>query len=103
MDAVYKKAETREEIKNWVESNGGQPAIIDDPEVVLDKVGLRINWKGVKDEAMMSSGRDVTRNISWEEFFEIMDKKELDFFYSDNEELNPTWRYKFANKYSVEE
>ena len=45
--------------------------MINDPEVVQDKIGLRINWKGRKDEGMLSEGRDVTGNITWDEFFSI--------------------------------
>lgn len=103
MDVVYKTAETNEEIKNWVEKNGGTPAVIDDPAISLDRTGLRINWKGNKDESMLSEERNVTKNISWERFFEIMENKELIFMYSDDDRVNQTWRYKFVNKYESEE
>jgi hypothetical protein len=103
MEVVYKLAESNEEIKNWVEANGGTPAIIDDPEVTEDQTGLRIDWRGNKDESMLSEGREVTRDITWEEFFREMDDRSLAFMYSDDEEVNPTWRYKFVNKYPEEE
>lgn len=103
MEVVYKLAGSNEEIKNWVVSHGGSPAMINDPEVVQDKIGLRINWKGQKDEAMLSKGREVTGNITWDEFFAIMAREGLAFMYSDTEDINPTWSYKFVNKYTTEE
>lgn len=103
MEVVYKRAKNNEEIKNWIEKNGGQPAIIDDPNVDLDKKGLRINWKGNKDESMLSQERETTKNISWDDFFTRMDDNELEFEYSEDEEVNPTWRYRFVNRYSSPE
>ena len=103
MEVVYKTAENDEEIKNWVEKNGGTPAVIDDPNVIEDKVGLRIDWKGSKDEAMLSERKDITKDITWDEFFSIMREQKLSFMYSDDEEVNLTWRYKFGNKYETEE
>ena len=103
MEVVYKLAGSNEEIKNWVESHGGTPAIIADPEIATDSIGLRINWKGRKDEGMLSEKREVTKNISWEEFFSIMERRELAFMYSDSEDVNLTWAYKFVNKYATEE
>jgi hypothetical protein len=103
MEVVYKTAESNEEIKNWVESNGGIPAVIDDPNVAEDKPGLRIDWKGKKDEAMLSERKDITRDITWEEFFAEMENQNLNFEYSNDEEVNLTWRYKFVKKYVTEE
>lgn len=99
MEVVYKLAQTNEEIKNWVEKNGGTPALVDDPSVVMDKVGLRIDWPGKKDEAMLSTARKVTRDTTWENFFWIMEKNGLGFMYAEeNDGVNPTWLYKFVNK-----
>lgn len=103
MEVVYKLAESNEEIKNWVESHGGTPAIIDDPEIVSDKIGLRIDWKGKKDEEMLSGERKVSRDITWERFFMIMKEQDLEFMYSDSEGVNPTWSYKFVNKFAEPE
>lgn len=103
MEVAYKKAETQEEIRNWIEKNGGRPAVIDDPEVRMDEIGLRVDFPGHKDEGMLSQGREVTRDISWDEFFGLMETNNLDFLYSDEEEVDLTWRYKFANKFPTEE
>lgn len=98
MEVVYKTAETNEEIRNWVVLNGGKPAMIDDPMVDQDKIGLRIDWPGAKDESMLSDTRETTRDISWEEFFRIMEDQKLVFMYSEEQDINATWRYKFAKK-----
>jgi hypothetical protein len=99
MEIAYKLAGSDAEIKNWVESHGGKPAIIDDVEVTQDETGLRINWEGKRDELMLSKGRETTKDISWEEFFSIMKRKDLIFLYSDSEEVDQTLSYKFSNKY----
>ena len=99
METAYKLAEKDEEIKDWVESHGGRPAIIDDVEVTQDETGLRINWEGKGDESMLSKGREITRDISWEEFFSTMKRKGLIFLYSESEEIDPTLSYKFLNKF----
>lgn len=99
MEETYKLAESNEEIKEWVESHGGVPAIIDDPDVVSDTVGLRIDWPGERDEAMLSTVRNETKEISWDKFFGIMDRHNLGFTYvEENEDISPTWSYKFVNK-----
>jgi len=98
MEVVYKMAENNEEIKNWVEKNGGKPAIIDDPDVTVDKTGLRIDWPGKKDEGLLSTDRKTTRDINWDEFFSIMDRNHLGFMYDDRMiDVSKTWSYKFVN------
>ena len=98
MEVVYKTAISEDEIKNWVENHGGKPAIIDDPEIKTDEIGLRIDWPGEKDESMLSEARHETKDISWNEFFLLMKTHNLVFMYSEQEDINPTWRYKFGNK-----
>jgi len=100
MEVVYKLAQTNEEVKIWVVKNGGKPALIDDPNIGMDKVGLRINWPGKKDEGMLSTVREVARDTSWDNFFRIMEDRNLGFMYTEEADDNDgTWRYKFVNKY----
>lgn len=100
---MYKTAKTNDEIRNWVEENGGRPAIIDDPMVENDKIGLRIDWPGRSDSNMLSQTRKVSRDISWDEFFRIMEKENLEFMYCEEcDEVNNTWMYKFSRKGFVE-
>ncbi|KKT39704.1 hypothetical protein A3K29_02330 [Candidatus Collierbacteria bacterium RIFOXYB2_FULL_46_14] len=101
MEVVYRKAQTNEEIRNWVVLHEGKPAMINDSEIVRDQVGLRIDWPGNKDERMLSSGRATTKDISWEEFFAVMERENLDFEYSDQEDIEATWRYRFVPKYAA--
>lgn len=99
MELVYKLAETNEEIKSWVENKGGKPAIVDDPSIVNDTKGLRIDWPGEKDETMLSGTREQTRDISWEEFFGFMERHHLGFMYSEDAKgVSLTSQYKFVNK-----
>ncbi|EKD52660.1 MAG: hypothetical protein ACD_61C00279G0004 [uncultured bacterium] len=103
MEVEYKKAGTNEEIRNWVVLNGGKPALINDPEVTQDKIGLRIDWPGSKDEGMLSKERAVNKDVSWEEFFAVMERMNLDFMYSDQAGVDPSWRYKFVPKNASED
>ena len=80
--------------------HGGKPAVINDPEVSLDKVGLRIDWPGKKDESLLSEGRELTRNISWEEFFDVLERENLDFEYSEQEGVAETWSYRFVPRFA---
>jgi hypothetical protein len=64
------------EIREWVEARGGQPATVrrtgnaDEPGV------LRIDFPGY-------SGSDSLEAISWEEFFDKFDEKNLAFLYQE--------------------
>ncbi|HEX9008199.1 MAG TPA: hypothetical protein VF837_02985 [Patescibacteria group bacterium] len=99
MDKIFKIAGSREEIQGWILKHHGRPAIIDDPEVGGDKIGLRIDFPGEMDEEMLSSQRDVTRDIDWDRFFGVMDSKNLVFEYLDEENLhNPSMSYRFLDK-----
>ena len=88
-----------EEIIKWAESLDGKPAIIDDPEVGGDNIGIRIDCPGDRDEAMLSEGRNVTEDTSWDRFFEVMESKDLAFMHtSEKKPHNPSMAYKFANR-----
>lgn len=64
------------EIKQWVEAREGHPAAVsgtgDDDEAGV----LRIDFPGY-------SGQDRLEEISWDEFFEKFDQKNLAFLYQD--------------------
>lgn len=71
-----KRTADHETIRQWVEERGGLPATVNgtgDPE----EAGiLRIDFPGY-------SGSDSLEEISWEEFFEKFDEKNLVFLYQD--------------------
>ncbi len=66
-----------EEIRRWAEKREGRPASVrgtgsgDDPGL------LRIDFPG-------GAGEDKLEPISWEEFFEKFDEKQLAFVYQEN-------------------
>ena len=62
------------EIREWVEKRGGKPAIFESTES-NNSVLLRINFPGFDEKNL--------RNISWEEFFDIFDKNNLQFLYQE--------------------
>jgi hypothetical protein len=101
MDKIFKIANSHEEIQKWVEDHKGVPAEINDEEAGGDKIGIRIDFPGNKDEDMLSEQRDVSHDVTWERFFALLDSKNLVFEYLDEEELhNPAMSYRFLNKSS---
>lgn len=80
LDPENKITWNHKEIKEWVEKHGGKPAIFDDPTAITDKIGIRIDFPGHKDERYMHS-TVVAKVVSWEEFFKIFEKRKLAFVY----------------------
>ena len=74
--AEAKTTTDHEEIRHWVEERGGWPARVigtgDDDDAGL----LRIDYPGF-------SGEGKLERISWEEWFEKFDEKDLAFLYQD--------------------
>jgi hypothetical protein len=87
-----------QEIKKWAEKHNGKPAVFDDPNALGDKLGIRIDFKGKRDERYMSV--DVkTRLVTWKRFFEIFDRRNLAFVYNEkNEPVDKTLAYIFINR-----
>ncbi len=80
-----------EEIKAWAEKRGGKPAIVKGTEYKGTAAGLlRIDF-GEKDEAL--------KEISWEEFFDTFDQKNLAFLYQEEAPGGKLSRFfKFINR-----
>jgi hypothetical protein len=76
MSAEAKVTTDHEEIRNWVEERGGNPARVKS----TDKAGsgglLRIDYPGF-------SGEDTLEEITWDEFFAAFDANNLAFLYQD--------------------
>ena len=76
MSAEAKVTTDHEEIRNWVEERGGNPARVK----TTDKGGsgglLRIDYPGF-------SGEDTLEEITWDEFFAAFDDNNLAFLYQD--------------------
>lgn len=76
-----------EEIREWVEAHGGQPAVV---EGTYDGFGsgiLRIDW-GIQDEAL--------DEVSWEDFFRVFDDNDLAFLYQENDGGLDTFSCRFV-------
>jgi len=65
-----------EQIKQWVEERGGNPARVKGTESKNSPGLLRIDYPGF-------SGEERLEEITWEEFFEGFDKNKLAFLYQD--------------------
>lgn len=84
-----------EEIKKWAEQRGGQPAIVRGTENKEEGTGLlRIDFQGG------GEGPDPSlQPISWEEFFQTFDERNLAFLYQDQTAEGQESRFfKFVRK-----
>ena len=64
-----------DDIQQWVEARGGQPAKVKGTES-RGSVLLRIDYPGY-------TGEDTLERIEWDEFFEIFDENNLAFLYQE--------------------
>jgi hypothetical protein len=71
-----KSTTDHEEIKRWVEEHGGRPATVKGTGRNKEAGFLRIDFPGY-------SGEGSLEEISWEEFFEKFEEKNLAFLYQD--------------------
>lgn len=92
MAGETKSTTDHEEIRKWVEERGGQPASVkgtggkDEPGI------LRIDFPGYGED-------DDLEPISWDEFFEKFDEKNLKFLYQDKMSSGETSRFfKFVSR-----
>ena len=65
-----------DEIKQWVEKRGGNPARVKGTESKNSAGLLRIDYPGF-------SGEQSLEEITWDEFFDAFDKNGLAFLYQD--------------------
>jgi hypothetical protein len=76
MAGSSRKTTDHAEIKKWVEARGGRPARVKTTGHNGDPGLLRIDFPGY-------GTRDTLEEISWEEFFEKFDSKQLAFLYQE--------------------
>ena len=69
--ADSKTTTNHKEIQRWVEERGGQPARVEDTNL------LRIDYPGF-------SGEGTLEPLEWDEFFRIFDENNLAFLYQEN-------------------
>jgi hypothetical protein len=95
MAGSSKETTNHDEIKRWAEERGGHPAIVKGTESSGPSKGmLRIDFIGggePKDERL--------EEISWDEFFQTFDEKNLAFLYQDKTANGKESRFfKFVNR-----
>src|SRR5689334_12065897 len=71
-----KMTQDHDEIRRWAEDRGGKAATVKSTARGDEAGILRIDFPGY-------SGEDSLEKISWEEFFEKFDEKELVFLYQE--------------------
>ena len=64
-----------EEIRRWAEERGGKPACVRGTEN-SDSCLLRIDFPG-------GAGEESLREMSWDDFFRVLDERDLVFLYQD--------------------
>lgn len=89
--AESKVTTDHEEIRQWVEERGGEPARVKDSNL------LRIDYPGF-------SGEGKLEPLDWDEFFRIFDENNLAFLYQEATKDGGESRFsKFVDRDSVEE
>lgn len=81
-----KQTRDHEEIKKWAEERGGTPAVVKGTEDDGTGIGLlRIDFPGYDESSL--------EEISWDEWFDTFDDKNLEFLYQDTLESGETSRF----------
>lgn len=85
LDPRVKITTNHDEIIKWANKHGGFPTIFDDPTAREDKVGLRLDFQGKRDEKYMNEAI-IGKHVVWEDFFELFEKIDLAFMYRTEDE-----------------
>ncbi len=87
-------------IRKWIEDRGGKPASVQRTENDDDPGLLRVDFPGYgRDE-----GRHSLEEISWEDFFQKFDEKQLAFLYQDEMKSGqPSRFFKFVSRETARE
>lgn len=86
MSAESKVTTDHEEIRNWVEERGGNPARVKSSAKGSGGGLLRIDYPGF-------TGEDTLETITWEEFFEAFEKNNLAFLYQEETKAGKESRF----------
>ncbi|MDP8959536.1 MAG: hypothetical protein M3N51_10160 [Actinomycetota bacterium] len=92
MAGTSKCTTDHEVIRRWAEDRGGRPAGVEQSGGGEDPGILRIDFPGY-------SGDESLTEISWEEFFEKFEEKQLGFLYQEETAQGETSRFfKFVTR-----
>ncbi len=84
-----------EEIRRWAESRGGQPASVEATSSGDDPGIIRIDFPGYSGEKSLSP-------ISWDDFFDKFEEKNLALIYQDQTASGETSRFfKLVDRSSI--
>jgi hypothetical protein len=96
MAGTSKTTTDHDEIKKWVEARQGKPATVQRTESGDEPGVLRIDFPGY-------SGAGSLVEISWEDFFQKFDEKNLAFLYQDTTSSGEQSRFfKFVTRDTAE-
>lgn len=103
MDEDFKTTTSHTIIRAWAERWGGNPAIIVDPNKTEPEVGLRVDFPGKSDEALLSHARH-NKDVTWEEFFKVFEAQSLAFDYLEEPGDTPLIdAYRFLKREAINE
>lgn len=80
MEEDFKTTTNHTVIRSWAEAHGGKPALIVDSNQLDREVGLRLDFPGRADEALLSHAHH-NKDVTWEEFFKHFEEQALAFEY----------------------
>lgn len=80
MEEDFKTTTSHTVIRGWAEAHNGKPALIVDPNQLDREVGLRLDFPGQTDEALLSVAHR-NQDVTWEEFFKHFEGQALAFEY----------------------
>lgn len=90
MTGESQRTTDHEQIRRWAEERGGRPATVKSTREGDEPGVLRIDFEGY-------SGEDTLEDITWDEFFEKFDEKNLEFLYQDKtSDGKPSRFFKFV-------
>lgn len=94
MSEESKTTTDHDEIREWVEERGGQPAYVESTEDA-DSGLLRIDFP---DEGNGDGGDENLEDVSWDEFFETFEDEDLAFLYQETDEGETSYFNKFVSR-----
>lgn len=91
-DHQAKRTDDHGAIRRWAEQRKAKPAMVEGTEI------LRFDF-----EEADESGDEALKEVSWEEFFEVFDKRRLEFLYQEHTQDGKVSRFnKFVARGSAE-
>lgn len=86
MSGESQRTTDHEKIRRWAEARGGKPATVKSTKESDAPGVLRIDFEGY-------SGEESLEEITWDEFFDKFDEKNLEFLYQDETRDGETSRF----------